>query len=398
MQASGHGAAFCAYDPAPVAHAATGPLAGTTFCVKDLYDVAGYPTGCGHPLKLAQSGIATAHAAAIQALLQAGARFVGKTHLDELAYSLNGQNLHYGTPANPAAPDRIPGGSSSGSTAAVAAGQADVGLGSDTGGSVRIPASYCGLYGFRPSHGAVSLAGAMPFAPSYDTVGWCSRSAALLEAVGRVLLASSAPAPLPVRLLLAEDGFDQAMPAAAAVLRAAVAHLEQAVGPAQPVRVAGPRETLADWAEAFRVLQAVEIWQQHGPWVTRHRPQFGPGVRERFEMAAGITPDQSRSAQPMREGVVARMRALLPPGTVLVLPTAPDLAPALDMPPADLDVLRYRALRLLCIAGHAGLPQVTLPAVGGKDLRRDGAPLGLSLLAGAGQDAMLLALAAKLAP
>ncbi len=389
------GRTFCRYDPVPVAHAEAGPLSGLSFCVKDLYDVAGYPTGCGHPLKLAQSPIATAHAPPVEALLAAGARFVGKTQLDEIAYSLNGQNAHYGTPVNPAAPGRIPGGSSSGSSVAVAAGMADIGLGSDTGGSVRIPAAYCGLYGLRPSHGRIALSAAMPFAPSYDTVGWCSRDAAVLQAAGRVLL-PAADAPVPARrLLLAGDAFALAVPAAAAVLREAADRVAAAVGTAEEVEVGGA-DGLGSWLEAFRILQAAEIWDEHGAWVRRYRPTFGPGVRERFAMAAGIEPAQRAAMQPVRAQAAARMRALLPPGTVLLLPTAPDLPPALDMPDAELDSFRYRALSLLCIAGHAGLPQLTLPAVAGRPLSLDGGPLGLSLLAGPGGDEMLLDLAVQL--
>lgn len=394
--AAADGSTFCRYDPVPVGHAEDGPLAGLTVCVKDLFDVAGYPTGCGHPLKLAQSPIATVHAPPVTALLAAGAGFAGKTQLDEIAYSLNGQNAHYGTPVNPAAPGRIPGGSSSGSSVAVAAGLADIGLGSDTGGSVRIPAAYCGLYGLRPSHGRIALSGAMPFAPSYDTVGWCSRDAAVLRAAGQVLLpAGGDPAPAR-RLLLAGDGFALARPEAAAVLRAAVAAAEAVAGPVEEVEVGGA-QGLGAWLEAFRVLQAAEIWDVHGAWVRRYRPSFGPGVRERFEMAAGITAAERAAAQPVRDSAAARMRALLPPGTVLLLPTAPDVPPALDMPAAELDSFRYRALSLLCIAGHAGLPQLTLPAVAGRSLALDGSPLGLSLLAGPGGDEMLLDLAVRLA-
>lgn len=393
-EAAGHDA-FCRYEAVAVPEAAEGPLSGLTFCVKDLFDVAGYPTGCGHPLKLAQSPIATAHAPPVAALLAAGARFVGKTHLDELAYSLNGQNAHYGTPANPAAPGRIPGGSSSGSSVAVAAGAADIGLGSDTGGSVRIPAAYCGLYGLRPSHGRISLERAMPFAPSYDTVGWCARDAETLRAAGRILLPDGGACPAATRLLLAEDCFALAHPAAEEVLRAAMPALEAVLGAAEPVRAAGDAGT-GPWLEAFRVLQAADIWRVHGAWVERYRPVFGPGVRERFAMAAGIDAAAQAVQAPLRAAAAARLRDLLPPGVVMILPTAPDVPPALDMPEPDLDSFRYRALSLLCLAGHAGLPQLTLPMVAGHRLTLDGAPLGLSLLAGPGGDEALLDLAVRL--
>ncbi len=149
--------AFMPYPDAPVAHATSGPLAGLAFAVKDLFDVAGYPTSGGQPFVLAMSGIKTTTAPTVQRLLDAGARFVGKTITDELAFSMNGQNAHFGSPVNGAAPDRISGGSSSGSASAVSNGLCDFALGSDTGGSVRAPANHCGLVGLRPTHGRISL-------------------------------------------------------------------------------------------------------------------------------------------------------------------------------------------------------------------------------------------------
>ncbi len=150
-----------------------GPLSGLTFVVKDIIDVAGHRTGCGNPTWLATHPPATVHAVCVEQLLAAGGRAVGKTISDEIAFSLLGENHFYGTPLNPAAPDRIPGGSSSGSASAVACGLADFALGTDTGGSVRVPASNCGLWGLRPSHGFVSVAGVMPFAPrSTRSASW----------------------------------------------------------------------------------------------------------------------------------------------------------------------------------------------------------------------------------
>lgn len=173
-----------------------GPLAGVTLAVKDLFDVAGLPTGAGSPEWLATHPVPNESAAAVSRLLDAGAHIVGKTHTDELAWSLNGENAHYGTPQNPNAPGRIPGGSSSGSAAAVAGSLVQIALGSDTGGSVRLPASYCGIYGIRPTHGRIDLRGVVPLAPSYDTVGWFARDPMLLSTVGKVLLNASSAGPL----------------------------------------------------------------------------------------------------------------------------------------------------------------------------------------------------------
>src|SRR6476620_10438368 len=170
-----------------------GPLSGLTFAVKDLIDVAGHHTGCGNPAWRDMHPPASVSAVCVEQLLAAGARCEGKTITDELAFSLLGENHFYGTPLNPAAPDRVTGGSSNGSASAVACEIVDFALGTDTGGSVRIPASNCGIWGWRPSHGLISVAGVMPFSPTLDTVGVFTRSAELLQRVATVLLATDGP-------------------------------------------------------------------------------------------------------------------------------------------------------------------------------------------------------------
>ena len=173
MSASHHFlGAFVPHDlPAPIAGAAEGPLAGLTVAVKDMYDIAGARTGGGNPDWLAAHPPAASHAAVIRRLLERGATVIGKTVCDEFFFSVTGANAHYGTPVNPRTPGRLPGGSSSGSAAAAAAGACDFALGSDTGGSVRVPAAFCGLYGIRPTHGRIDMTGAMPMAPSFDVPG-----------------------------------------------------------------------------------------------------------------------------------------------------------------------------------------------------------------------------------
>jgi len=320
--------------PRPPGSSPAPPLRGLTMAVKDLYDVADHPTGFGSPAWLASHPApATEHAAAVARLLSAGAALVGKTALDELAYSLNGENSHYGTPVNPAAGarGRVPGGSSSGSASAVGQGLADAALGSDTGGSVRVPASYCGLCGFRPTHGRVPMQGARPLAASFDTGGWLARDAATLRRVGAALLTplpeggpSGGCPPPPLaggarpRWLVARDAFALASPAAQRALYAPLAARLDAVsvvlgGPPTEVDLApapalggedddgegdgggggGDNDTgagapppsssppppawrpdlstLAGWADIFRVAQAREIWREHGAWVTEAR-------------------------------------------------------------------------------------------------------------------------------
>lgn len=381
--------AFCRHTHATAKGAAGGPLAGLTFGAKDIYDIAGHRTGFGSPEWLETHAPATCTAPAVQAMLDAGAELVGKTHTDELTYSLNGENAHYGTPVNVNAPGRIPGGSSSGSAAAVAGGLVDFALGSDTGGSVRAPASFCGIYGMRPTHGRASLEGACPLAVSFDTCGWFARDAALLEKVGRLLLGESA-AVAPGPLLLAEDAFGLAGSIVAAALQPGVERVQALHGRARPVTVS--EEGLAQWFQVFRVLQGAEAWAQHGEWVRRVQPRLGPGVKERFEWAATIQPDEVEAGQRRREQITRRMDELLAGDAVLLLPTLPGIAPRLNTPPAELDDFRVSAMSLLCIAGLARLPQVSLP-LGSVD----GCPVGLSLVARRGGDTMLLALAKTLA-
>ncbi|MGA2129247.1 MAG: amidase [Xanthobacteraceae bacterium] len=358
-----------------------GALSGLSFAVKDLIDVAGWRTGGGNPDWLASHPAAEKSAPVVAALLAAGARLVGKTVTDELAFSLEGANAHYGTPVNPACPDRLPGGSSSGSAVAVAAGLVDVALGTDTGGSVRVPASFTGIFGFRPSHGRVSTAGVVPFAPSYDTVGWFARDAGLLGAVGEALLGPGPAAPIR-RLLLVRDAFALAPADAASVLLA------------QARRWGAVEETTvfdgaqAEWLECYRVLQGAEIWQQLGPWITARRPTFGPSIAPRFADAATIAPAAVARYRDVRQAISRRLAALVPPGTGLVIPTTPGPSLPTATPADRIGAFYALALPLNAIAGHPGLPQVTIPVA-----RLDGCPLGLSVIGSHGSDSALLAIA-----
>lgn len=380
--------AFCRHTHVAVAGSGRGPLAGLTFGVKDIYDIAGHKTGFGSPDWLATHAPATSTAPVVASLLAAGADMLGKTQTDELTYSLNGENAHYGTPVNVNAPGRIPGGSSSGSAAAVAGKLVDFALGSDTGGSVRAPASFCGIYGMRPTHGRIPLAGACALAKSFDTAGWFARDAVLLERVGQVLLGAERP-PAPGELLLAQDALALLDTEAVAAVQPALARITAAIGAPLPVTVSA--EGLPQWFQAFRVLQGAEIHAQLGDWMAKAKPRLGPGVRERMAWVSTITADEVVRAQAVRDAVRLRMDDLLADNAVLVLPTVSDIAPLLNTPAAELDDFRARAMSLLCIAGLAGLPQLSLPLA---TLR--GCPLGLSLVAARGNDALLLALARRI--
>lgn len=367
-----------------------GPLAGLSLAVKDLFDVAGAVTTYGNPDWARTHPPAAATAPVVLALVQAGASLVGKTRTVELAFGLTGENVWHGTPRNPAAPDRFPGGSSCGSAAAVAAGLADIALGSDTGGSVRIPASYCGIFGIRPSWGAVSLAGACGLGPSFDTPGWFAASAGLLARVGEVLLPEDTGAPALGPLLKVDDAWMNAEPPTALALAEPMLGLEGLLGRALRVDLAP--EGLAALYEHFRCIQAEEAWATLGAWVAATRPAFGPGVGERFAAARAMDPARAAAGRAFRRGFQARLRALLAGGAVLAYPTSPVPAPKLGASAADQNAVRERTMGVTAIAGLAGLPEVTLPVA-----RADGAPVGLSLVAAAGRDRALLALARRLA-
>ncbi len=365
----------------------TGPLAGLTFVVKENIDVEGCVSTNGHPEFAASHAPARAHAPVVETLLAAGARLVGKSQMDEMAYSLLGANAHYGTPVNPRARDRHPGGSSSGSAVAVAAGLADFALGTDTAGSCRAPAAFCGVFGFRPSHGALSLDGVVPLAPSFDVVGFFARDAATLERIGDVLLPQDSDRRPLARSQFLTDAFADCPQTEAARLAAAVV----ALAPELPMREVALEASF--WPEAlahFRNYQAFEAHRSHGAWIESRRPRLGPGIAERFAYAATVTDAQRQEAGAFRDGARPKIEALFGDDGVLVLPTTPFCSPRLDESPEALDAKRYQMFRLFLLASYFGLPQVSLP------LPSD-PPLGLSLIGRRGTDRALLALASRVA-
>ena len=387
--------AFCRENHAALKGSGSGPLAELTFAAKDVFDIAGVRTGFGSPTWLTTHPPAEATAPAVQRLLDAGADMVGKALTDELTYSLSGQNAHYGTPVNPAAPGRIPGGSSSGSASAVAGGLVDFALGTDCGGSVRLPASYCGILGIRPSHGRVSLEGVAPFTWSFDVAGWFARDPDVFVSVGNVLLddpstGSGESPPPPRRLLFPSDAFGVVDVEVANALVPSVELAAETIGSRKDVIVS--EEGLMEWFQTFRVIQAWEIWSNHREWVQESNPQFGPGIRERMDWASRVTDEQVQAARARRDAIVRRVRGLFEDGDVLCLPTSPRVAPLADTPQDELeDRIRAQAMMLLCIAGLAGLPQVSLPLAALDDL-----PLGFSLVGPWGSDSQLLELSRRI--
>jgi amidase len=383
--------AFCTHVDIRIPGKPGGPLAGLGFAAKDIFDVEGHVCCCGNPDWLASHAPATRTAPVVARLLEAGATLVGKTITDELAYSLNGQNFHYGTPRNAGAPDRIPGGSSSGSVSAVSNGAADFALGSDTGGSVRIPAALNGICGIRPTHGAVGLTGVMPLAASFDTVGWFARDAALLARVGEVLLPEDrVKDPLGRAILIPTDAWELADPEVRAVVTAARDRL--ALPRQQDIDLAGPTGGLDAWRIAFRTIQMREIWAQHGAWIERAKPRFGPEIADRFALAKETAAKPEQGEAELRKEITGYVDELLAAGAVMLIPTAADIAPLKTQSSADSLRFRDRTLSLTAISNLTGVPQVQVP-VG----RVQGAPVGLSFISARGSDRALLKFAAEAA-
>jgi Asp-tRNA(Asn)/Glu-tRNA(Gln) amidotransferase A subunit family amidase len=364
-----------------VAAGTSGALVGESVAVKDLFAVAGHAVGAGNPAYLAGAAVAAVHAGAVRALVEAGASIRGIARTDEFAYSVMGANAHYGTPPNPRAPERLPGGSSSGPATAVALGEAGIGLGTDTAGSVRVPASWQGLWGLRTTHGVVSREGLLPLAPSFDAVGWVTRSAEVLR---RTVAAS-------IELDgTAGDEFvvcPDLVGMADAGVRVAFEEKVRGLGPLREVRMPETAEAFA----AFRTVQAAEAWRAHGSWVSSHPDSLGADVAGRFAWAATVTQEEEAEARAALEGFRERVDEALGDG-VLVLPTTPTAAPLRTADAAELDAVRSATITMTCLASILGRPAISAPV-----LESAGAPVGLSLVGPRGSDLDLVARASGIA-
>ncbi|MCH7521901.1 MAG: amidase [Candidatus Marinimicrobia bacterium] len=378
--------AFCKDSDAYLPGAAGGALAGLSFAAKDIFDVAGHVTGGGNPDWKATHQPAAQNAWVVEALTNAGATMAGKTLTDELTRGIFGENVHYGTPTNPRAPDCVPGGSSSGSASAVAGGLVDFALGSDTGGSVRVPASFCGLYGLRPTHGRIPLEGILLQAPSFDTIGWFARDLRTFARVGTILLGNPGTVSRFQSLIVAQDAFELADGQVVHVLQPLIEALKSLFGSSANHRLAPG--SLADWSAHQQVLQGREAWESVRDWIEEVNPRFSFEVAERYTMAKGITGQEEAAAAPGRRLVVDRMDQILAGGGVVCLPTTVSPAPLLGQRVSDRHALRLRNSQLTSIAGLSGLPQISLPLT-----EVEGKPVGFSLMGPRGSDEALISLA-----
>ncbi|MAQ12713.1 MAG: glutamyl-tRNA amidotransferase [Chloroflexi bacterium] len=380
--------AFCNDTEAYLEGKPGGPLYGLTFAAKDIFDVEGHVTGGGNPDWKATHSPAEHNAWIVQTLVDAGATMVGKTHTDELTRGILGENAHYGTPINSKAPGRVPGGSSSGSAAAVAGGLVDFALGSDTGGSVRIPASFCGLYGLRPTHGRIPLVGTLMQAPSYDTIGWFTRDAETYGRVAEAVFGNAIPDTSPSRIVIAEDAFEEADQEVSDVLLTVAEKIAALAGSSTKLRLAP--NGLTEWAAQQNILQSEEAWESVKDWVDTVNPRFSFWVSERYNLAINLTKTQISEAALVREQVRNRMDEVFADGGFVCLPTAVSPAPLRGLPASAKKDIQGRLSHLTCIGGTTGRPQLSLPLD-----ELNGLPVGISLMGDHGSDEELIGFARK---
>ena len=389
------GGAFMPYPDVNVANADEGLLSGLKFAVKDLFDVSGFPTSAGQPLVLAISGVKTTTAPIVQLILNSGAQLVGKTVTDELAFSLNGQNAHFGSPVNGACSERICGGSSSGSASAVSLRLVDFALGTDTGGSIRAPSSHCGLIGIRPTHGRVSLEGVTDLAPSLDTCGWFARDFSVFSRVSQTVFGARVgdkQERAEPRIYLPASIWGLLSSEAQEALKVPIRKLRDQF----EIRCDFDIEDhykLDELYWAFRYIQGYEAWGVHGAFIEKYSPVLGPGVKERFEWSRQVTKDQVEWATRLRLQFQRFLCDQLALDGYLLIPTMPDIAPLRSANEADLEAYRNNSIRMLCLAGLAGLPQISLPLASRLD-----SPLGISLIGPRKKDVELVELCSYLMP
>ncbi|CAN1232783.1 Amidase 1 [Linum perenne] len=378
------------------------PLQGLTFAVKDIFDMAGYVTGFGNPDWARTHSAAASTAPAVLDVLKDGAKSVGKTIMDEMAYSINGENIHYGTPVNPCAADRVPGGSSSGSAVAV---------GTDTGGSVRVPASYCGIFGFRPSHDTISTSGVVPMAQSFDTVGWFARDPLILKRIGQSLLhLSDQNTVILSQVIIADDCFELSSIPRDRLTQGLISSVEKLFGAnlVKHITIGDYVEekvpslvhftsqeaknqehsnipSLAALSAAMRLLQRHEFKNNHGEWVSKVNPNLGPGLAERIWEAVQTTVENVDHCRSVKAELRDALSDLLGDSGILAIPTVPGPPPKLQTDARTLEGFRARAFSLLSIAGVSGFCQVSIPLGTHEDL-----PVSISLLSKHGQDGFLL--------
>lgn len=395
--------------PQPPPPAAKQTLAGLTFAINDIFELEDYVTGFGNPDWARTHEAAEKTAVTVTALLKNGAVCVGKTVMGELGFGVSGENIHYGTPINPEMPAHVPGGSSSGSAVAVAAGLVDFALGTDTIGCIRIPAAFCGLLSYRPSHGAVSTIGVLPNSQSLDTVGWLARDPSILLRVGHTLLKLNTVEPRRARRLIFADDLFQLSKVpkqkAEVVINKAIENLsgyqpQQHINFGQHISLNVPSlkgfldqstnmqngiSNLKALSSAMVSLQRHEFKTNHEDWVKSVEPKLALDVSDNLLTAINTTHENIKALYDIRKELRACMQILLKDDGILVIPTVADPPSKLNSKKRDTVESHNRALILSSIASMSGCCQVTIPL--GKN---DGCPISVSFITFHGGDKFLL--------
>ncbi|PLW76527.1 amidase family protein [Cohaesibacter celericrescens] len=378
---------------------ATGPLYGLDFTVKDNIDIAGRKTSYGNPTWRDHHHAPKYNALCVDQLLAAGGRCVGKVVADEFTYSLDGESQFFGTPRNAKAPNRIPGGSSSGSVASVANGVSDFSIGTDSGGSIRVPASLCGVWGMRPSLHRISEAGVMPFMPSVSTVGAVASSYEQLNSVIRVLLRSGGGLAVPLqRILVLSDAMEIADKSVRAAAEVALNDISSRTGvDLQTIsfaQIAGDGASLSDCNEnALRVLQSLEFQNTVGNWIENNTPEISNTFSMAYENVRQFNRYEAMNCLDRCERFFDAIQALMTCGTVICFPTTPVIAPlknTLNSMEAVMDFYG-RTMNITAFSGVGRLPEISAPLLTVEDC-----PVGLSFAAGHYQDEFLLSAVKKM--
>ncbi len=364
---------------------AAGPLSDLKFAVKDMFDLEGRTCSFGTPDWKRTHSPAVKNAPSVQQLLDAGAHLKFNACADELACSLDGINVHYGTPINAQAPDRIPGGSSSGSASLVSRGEVDFALGTDTAGSVRVPASYCGIFGFRPSHDYISIEGVCPLGVSFDTVGVFAGSSDLLEIVSSVLLRSDrnyiAVDAMPTNLIIPEQFALVLDPLIAPYMMAFVDQLKHKFSTVQEQNF---YKHARDVYDVFSIVRAREAWSAHAEWLERVKPNLATSIRQRIYSCRDISDDAFKRGSAARADLLSRSDEVVDSNSFICLPTTWGFPPLLSASEGELQDNRNRNIVITTLASCYGFPQVTIPIPVGR------MKLGISIMGAKGSDKALL--------
>ena len=358
-----------------------GPLSDLTFVVKDMCEIKGFKSSCGNPDFYEKCLPADDFAPFLKDILNKGATLKGITICDEFFYSLIGENGHYGTPANLNAPGCVPGGSSSGSAAALTTDLYDFSIGSDTGGSVRVPASFCGLLGIRPTHNRINTKGVYPMAPTFDTIGWFAKDVNTFKKVGFSILNQDDKTKTSFKdFVIAEDILELAN---SDIINLFNNYINNSFPEIKKIRLSKHNKDVI--ADNFRILQGGEIVENVIPWILKNKPKISPEINNRIEMAIKITKDEINQAVKFRENLKKEIELTLPEGLIALFPTTPFSSPKCGQSDEQLSSYRKKLMEFTSIAGMTSRPQISIPK-----FKDNTGPIGISLLGWRYSDEVLL--------